>query len=118
MSHPHGPRPVASLGLPRLILLPPAREGENLPSLRVARERVGEAVGTRKILQHRETTVLATVPSEGNGLVDLKPLHDDKAQRVAERIRLIVMTSNQFDSSVFVASENSLNSVCVTHYNI
>lgn len=118
MNYPDGPRPIASLELPRLILLPPAREGENLPLLRAARERVGEAVGNRKILQHRETTVLAKVPIEGNRLVDLKPLHNDKAQRIAERIRLIVMTSNQFDSSVFVASENSLNSICVTHYNI
>ena len=114
MNYPDGPRPVASLELPRLILLPPAREGENLPLLRAARERVGN----RKILQHSETTVLAKVPIEGNRLVDLKPLHNDKAQRIAERIRFIVMTSNQFDSSVFVASENSLNSVCITHYNI
>ncbi len=97
----------------------PRKRGKETLSLRCAKCGKGwGGSGNATVLQHRETPVLAKGPIEGNRLVDLKPLHDDKAQRVAKRIRLIVMTSNQLDSSVFVASENSLNSVCVAHYNI
>lgn len=65
-------------------------------------------------LQNREAAVLPKVAIEGNCVLDAQPFHHHEAERVAERVGLVLVGSNESDGMLLISQTDALNSALRT----
>ena len=73
---------------------------------------------TKVILQNLEAAVLLKVSIEGDGFFDSQPLHDDEALRVAERVRLVVVGTNQGDGARLIGGADAFDAVGIPNDHV
>jgi hypothetical protein len=65
----------------------------------------------KAILQDLEAAVLLKVSIEGDGFFYPQPLHDNEALRVAERVHLVVVGTNQGDGARLIGGADAFDAV-------
>jgi hypothetical protein len=68
--------------------------------------------------QDREAAVRPEVSVERDGLPNAKPLHDDEAQGIAERVRFVLVRAQEGDGPILVALPNPFDVVGVIAHHV